>query len=208
PVMIGDGTFVGDFVTIGYTYSGEVDRFMQQGTRDLSRLDWLVEKPTVVGARSRIGRGSIISAGSRLGEGFDGEFDIFIGSDTAIGENVRLLYRAQVYDSVRVGDGCVVGGFVGDNSQLGRNVRMLGSIIHKHKVPIIDRPGWDDISEPGPIIEDGAIIGYGAIVIGNRTVGRNSYVLAGAVVTKDVSSEDIVGGNPARSIKDKVELPS
>ncbi|MBU0761081.1 MAG: hypothetical protein KJ858_05315, partial [Nanoarchaeota archaeon] len=47
PVMIGDGTFVGDFVTIGYTYSGEVDRFMQQGTRDLSRLDWLVEKPTV-----------------------------------------------------------------------------------------------------------------------------------------------------------------
>ncbi|KZK36897.1 MULTISPECIES: sugar O-acetyltransferase [Bacillota] len=50
-------------------------------------------------------------------------------------------------------------------------------------------------------IEDNVWIGGSATILPGVTVGRNSIVAAGAVVTKDVPSNSIVGGNPARLIR-------
>lgn len=50
------------------------------------------------------------------------------------------------------------------------------------------------------VIEDGAWIGAGAIVLPGVTVGRKSIVGAGSVVTRDVPAFAIVAGNPARQI--------
>lgn len=44
-------------------------------------------------------------------------------------------------------------------------------------------------------------IGAGATILPGVTVGENSVVGAGAVVTKDVEDNTVVGGNPARVIK-------
>lgn len=41
----------------------------------------------------------------------------------------------------------------------------------------------------------------GAIICPGVTIGRNAVVAAGAVVTKDVPDNTVVGGNPARVIK-------
>lgn len=46
-----------------------------------------------------------------------------------------------------------------------------------------------------------AWICMGAIICPGVTIGRNAVVAAGAVVTKDVSDNTVVGGNPARVIK-------
>lgn len=51
-----------------------------------------------------------------------------------------------------------------------------------------------------PVIEDGAWIGYRAIILPGRRIGRGAIVAAGAVVTRDVEPRSIVGGNPARVI--------
>jgi acetyltransferase-like isoleucine patch superfamily enzyme len=51
------------------------------------------------------------------------------------------------------------------------------------------------------VIERNVWIAAGATVIGGVTVGENSVVAAGAVVTKDVPSNTLVGGNPARVIR-------
>lgn len=46
-----------------------------------------------------------------------------------------------------------------------------------------------------------AWIGVGVIILPGVTVGENAVIAAGAVVTKDVAPNTIVGGNPAKFIK-------
>jgi acetyltransferase-like isoleucine patch superfamily enzyme len=50
-------------------------------------------------------------------------------------------------------------------------------------------------------IHDNVWIGAGAIILPGVTIHANSIVAAGAVITKDVPSNTIVGGVPARMIK-------
>jgi acetyltransferase-like isoleucine patch superfamily enzyme len=47
----------------------------------------------------------------------------------------------------------------------------------------------------------GLVIAAGAIIIGGVTVGENSVVAAGSVVTKNVPPNTLVGGNPAKLIR-------
>ena len=58
----------------------------------------------------------------------------------------------------------------------------------------------------GVTIEDDAIVGPGAIVLPNVTIGRGAVVTAGSVVTKSVPAKTVVQGNPARPIA-TVEIP-
>ncbi len=50
-------------------------------------------------------------------------------------------------------------------------------------------------------------IGHGAIIMGGVKIGDGAIVAAGAVVTKDVPPGAIVGGNPAKVIKQRFESP-
>ncbi len=109
------------------------------------------------------------------------------------------------------------GALIGENNRI--IVRDLGSDPHlvniaNHctiapKVVFINHDGaaWlfteeiPSLQKFGPVrVLDNCFIGYGAIVMGNVTIGPNSIVAAGAVVTKDVPPGTIVGGNPAKII--------
>ena len=48
-------------------------------------------------------------------------------------------------------------------------------------------------------------LGAGATILPGVTIGKNAVVAAGAVVTKDVEPNTIVGGNPAKFIKNIIE---
>jgi acetyltransferase-like isoleucine patch superfamily enzyme len=54
------------------------------------------------------------------------------------------------------------------------------------------------------IIEEHVWIASRAIILKGVTVGRNSVISTGSIVTKDVSANTIVGGNPARILKSDV----
>lgn len=70
--------------------------------------------------------------------------------------------------------------------------------IHENSSVPINRQGH---SEADIVIRDNVWIGYGAQIMSGVTVGSDSIVGAGAVVTKDVPEGTVVAGVPARVIK-------
>ena len=55
------------------------------------------------------------------------------------------------------------------------------------------------------MIEDDVWIGANAIVLKGVTIGEGSIIAAGAVVTKNVPAYSLVGGNPAKVIREGIK---
>jgi len=114
------------------------------------------------------------------------------GADTRVGRNVFVNQNCTFYD---------LGGLdIGDDVMIGPNVSIITSghplAPSQRRAGVVARP---------IVIERNVWIGAGAIVVGGVTVGENSVVAAGSVVTRDVPPNTLVGGNPARAIRSIAE---
>jgi maltose O-acetyltransferase len=86
---------------------------------------------------------------------------------------------------------------IGDDVQIGPNVQLL-TPIH----PIEPGPRRNKWEAAKPIvIKDNVWLGGGVIVCPGVTIGENTVVGAGAVVTKDLPANVVAVGNPARVIR-------
>ena len=88
---------------------------------------------------------------------------------------------------------------VGEQASFGFRVQVLTGT---HDITARDAARQDAVPSQGHdiIIEAGAWVASGAIVLGPCTMGESAVVGAGAVVTRDVPALVIVGGVPARVI--------
>jgi acetyltransferase-like isoleucine patch superfamily enzyme len=94
--------------------------------------------------------------------------------------------------------GCGVEIRIGADTDLG-DARIFDTDFH----PVSRRRRTDHTLQPASgavVIEDNVWVGGGAAVCKGVTVGRDSVIAFGAVVTKDVPPGRIWGGNPARDI--------
>ncbi len=150
-------------------------------------LDGTQEQPTSTGITedTYIGYYAIIGSGSVIGFRTIVDDHCIIESRVVIGTQNLVTYRAQVCNDVTIGDGCIIGGFIGERTIIGNSCRIFGKIIHSQHDPTL---GWDDDEaiEKSATIEDYAFVGFNALVIGGVTIGRNAYVCAGSIVTRDV----------------------
>jgi acetyltransferase-like isoleucine patch superfamily enzyme len=110
------------------------------------------------------------------------------GDEIRVGRNVFVNQNCTFYD---------LGGLdIADDVMIGPNVSLITA---GHPLDPSQRRA---ITIGKPIaIERGVWIAAGATVIGGVTVGENSVIAAGSVVTKDVPANVLVGGNPARVIR-------
>jgi acetyltransferase-like isoleucine patch superfamily enzyme len=128
--------------------------------------------------------------GCRIGDrSMVGTF-VEIQRGVVIGADCRIQSHSFVCDGVTIGDGVFVGhGVMFVNDKTPRVLRPDG------------RPQTDeDWTLEAVVVEDGAAIGSGAVVVGPVRIGAGALVGAGAVVTRDVAPGEVVAGVPARLV--------
>jgi len=131
-----------------------------------------------------------IREGARLGRCCIIGKGVYIDRDVVIGDLVKVQNGASIYHGVTIEDGVFIGPHAClTNDRLPRAVTPEGQLKQD--------ADW----EVGKIlVQYGASIGAGAIILPGVTVGRLALVGAGAVVTKDVVPHGLVVGNPARLV--------
>ena len=131
-----------------------------------------------------------------IGKPVDGSFNMFPPFHTDCGKNITVGKRVfinacccfQDQGGITIGDGCLIGHHV-----------VLATINHGFP------PGARRDNYPSPItIGKNVWIGSNSTILPGVSVGDGAIIAAGAVVTKDVPPNVVVGGVPARIIK-KVE---
>ena len=114
----------------------------------------------------------------------------FIEDGAVVGNRVTLKNGVMVWEGVTLHDDVFVGpGVIFTNDRYPRSLRMPEIVALGRSAMTVITP---------TVVERGASIGAGVILIAGVTVGAFAMVAAGALVTKDVAPHRLVVGNPAR----------
>lgn len=122
------------------------------------------------------------------------DFRLFPPFTTDFGKNIHLGKNVFINSGCRFQD---QGGiYIGDNVLIGHNV-VLATLNHE------ENPQKRGNLIPAPIkIGNDVWIGSNVTVLQGVKIGDGAIIAAGAVVTKDVAKNTIVGGVPAKYIRD------
>ncbi len=108
----------------------------------------------------------------------------FVENDVIIGNNVTLKSGVFIWDGITVGNDVFIGPNVSfTNDKYPRSKQYPSGFLRT-------------------IVDDGASIGAGSVILGGVTIGKNSMIGAGSVVTKNVPPDQLWVGNPARYVRD------
>jgi len=85
-----------------------------------------------------------------------------------------------------------------DEVFIGHGVVFVNDKTPRATTAVGDLQTEDDWELLDTVVERGASIGSGAVILGGLRIGEGALVGAGAVVTRDVEPAGVVTGNPAR----------
>ena len=154
-----------------------------------AKLDYFLHPSSYIDEDVQIGKGTKIwhfchiMKGARLGRNCKLGQNVHIGSGVQIGNNVKIQNNVSVYTGVILEDDVFCG-----PSMVFTNIINPRSAIPRNSEEFYKRT----------LAKKGATLGANATIVCGNTLGRCSFVGAGAVVTKDVPDYALVYGNPAR----------
>lgn len=153
----------------------------------MAKKNYFVHKSSYVDKGVNIGKGTKIwhfchiLEGSTIGKDCKIGQNVVIGPDAIVGDNVKIQNNVSVYKGVVLEDDVFCG-----PSCVFTNVFNPRSAV----------PRMDEIRPT--LVKKGASIGANATIICGHVIGKNAFIGAGAVVTKDVPAYAIIYGNPAK----------
>ena len=135
--------------------------------------------------------GCSIDDGSKIGTFVE------IQKGATIGKNCKISSHTFICEGVHIEDNVFIGHNVTFiNDKFPRATNEDGSLQNEKD--------WDCIET---YVEQGASIGSSATILCGVRIGKKAVIGAGAVVTKDVPSNAVAVGNPARVIKYLEQIP-
>ena len=146
-------------------------------------------KYATIGNSCTIGKGVVLEIYDNYGEQkFNPEFTM--GSNSSIGEYSHVT--------------CINKIKIGDNVRMGRKVFISDNDHGASKIDLLDMaPNFRPLFTKGlVIIYDNVLIGEMACIMPGVSIGKGAIIGANAVVTHNVPPYCVVGGNPAKIIKD------
>ena len=183
--VIGDGSYIGANSIIGEASSGMKDSDS-------------IKNKLVIGKNALIRSGAIIYSNSTIGDNFQTGHRVTIREKSVIGNHVSVGTLSDIQGS------CTIGNYV-----------RMHSNVHIGQLSVIDDFVWiypyvvltNDPTPPsekfvGVHVCSFAIIATGSIIMPGLTIGTDSLVGAGAIVTRSVNQYEVVVGNPAKPITD------
>lgn len=179
--------FFGRNVSITGTRSVQFGKMVQIGN-DVS-ITAYGRKGLTIGNNVWIGSNSFIKVSFSFND--PGEY-IYIGNNVGIGEFAHLGGAG----GLSIGNDCIIGPYLSchpenhnffDNEQ---PIRMQG------------------VTRRGITIGNNCWIGAKVTVLDGVTIGNNCVIAAGAVITKNMPSDSVIGGVPAKVIRSRKEISS
>lgn len=135
-----------------------------------------------IGINTSIWQFVIVLPNAAIGNNCNINSHVFIENEVQIGDNVTIKSGVQLWDGITIED----------NVFIGPNVTFTNDLMPRSK----QYPA----SFAKTIIKEGASIGANATIIAGNEIGSYAMVGAGAVVTKNVGSNELWVGNPAKQI--------
>ena len=179
-----------EFCKTGHSISGEDKQLHEL----LVQCSFQAQRITMKLNTSYHSKEEIVDIFSELtGKKVDDSFMCFPPFHTDFGKNITIG------KNVFINTGCSFqdrGGIsIGDGSMIGMNVTIA---TLNHGLPLETR----NTTFPSPVtIGQNVWIGSNATILPGVTIGNNSIVAGGAVVTKDVPENTVVAGVPAKAVK-------
>mgnify|MGYP000116350719 CR=1 FL=1 len=118
-----------------------------------------------------------------------------IRDQVTIGDNAVIMMGAIINIGAEIGEKTMIdmGAILGGRATVGKNCHIgAGTVL----AGVIEPPSADPV-----IVEDDVVIGANAVILEGIRVGQGAVVAAGAIVIEDVAPYTVVGGVPARVLK-------
>jgi acetyltransferase-like isoleucine patch superfamily enzyme len=130
-----------------------------------------------------------------------------------IGDNCKIGTFVEIQKGAKIGNNCKIsshsfickGVTIEDNVFIGHNVTFINDMFPRATTEDGTPQTEKDWSCIPTLVKKGASIGSSSTLLCGITIGENSIIGAGSVVTKDVPPNTIVAGNPARILKNITE---
>jgi acetyltransferase-like isoleucine patch superfamily enzyme len=112
--------------------------------------------------------------------------------------------RIEIGDNVGISGATIYarkGIFIGDNTLIGGNVKILDNDFHPLEIEARNRDDKNMIKSKEVFIGKNCFIGCNALILKGTRIGDGSIVGAGSVVSGQFANNVMIAGNPAKVIK-------
>lgn len=134
--------------------------------------------------------------------------ELYRRAGMTIGEETNIMMHAFILEarSITIGPNCIIGPFTTLDGRgtltVGRNVNIAGEVLTIGGHHLVDSPTAEGLVGK-IVIEDNAWVAMRATILPGVTVHEGAYVAAAALVNRDVEPYTLVGGVPAKKIRDR-----